>query len=302
MYRDALRAWTEYVPARPRLGEGPLHEAFRLYRGFRAGDLAELFVTDQRLYREGPPCDRSEAPFALDCPERTRPDRSMLGEAQKAWLVQGLQRSPAVWKVWANEVLMMQLRATLGYVALDAYNMDAWDGFPGEREAVLGAVRDAGVENLVVLSGDMHACLAGYLLDAYRDPPQEGRRVGVEFMTPSISSGHFRDRLEQDQPGLEARLTEAGVRVANPHFVFFDGQQYGYGILELTPEAATFTLMAVDKQEDRSDPTTRVLRAFRVTPGSLDLEDVTPRASPGRSGAPRVPREPPAAATAAATR
>jgi alkaline phosphatase D len=288
MYRSALQAWTEYVPARPQLGEGHLHEAFRDHRAFRAGDLAELFCTEERLYRHGPPCDNADSLLTPDCPERTDPARSMLGGAQRAWLQRGLADSPAVWKVWVGAVLLMQLRFTpeLAVGAGSRFNLDAWDGFVAERERILGGVRDAGVTNLVALAGDWHASAAGHLLDRYGEEPRAtGQRVGVEFMTPSISSGHFRDRLEAEGLGLEPAVSDAALRAANPHLAFFDGRAYGYSVLELTREAATFTILAVDKHEDRSDPATRVLRAFRVRAGTTDLEDVTAERAGARAAA-----------------
>jgi alkaline phosphatase D len=58
--------------------------------------------------------------------------------------------------------------------------------------------------------------------------------------------------------------------------VFFDGVHYGYSILELTRDAATFTIYAVDRDEDRADAARTVLRSFRVPTGQVAIEDVTP--------------------------
>jgi alkaline phosphatase D len=53
----ANRAWAEYVPAgvpyQPK--KEPLEE-IHIYRSFEFGNLAELVMTDERLYRDGPPC------------------------------------------------------------------------------------------------------------------------------------------------------------------------------------------------------------------------------------------------------
>ena len=52
----ANRAWAEYTPTgvtyTPKMG--PLDE-IRIYRSFVFGDLLELVMTDERLYRDGPP-------------------------------------------------------------------------------------------------------------------------------------------------------------------------------------------------------------------------------------------------------
>ena len=63
-----------------------------------------------------------------------------------------------------------------------------------EREAVLGAAYKAG-RNLVVLAGDTHNGWASNLRDA------SGSQVGVEFATPSVSSGGLETylKLEPEQ-------------------------------------------------------------------------------------------------------
>ncbi len=68
------------------------------------------------------------------------------------------------------------------------FNLDAWDGFPAEREALLTAAQQAG-KRLVVLAGDSHNAWSSRLTLA------DGRVVGQEFTTPSVTS-----------PGLERKL------------------------------------------------------------------------------------------------
>ena len=56
----------------------------------------ELILTDERLYRDPPPCGLDEAHRYLVpavpalCPERTRESRSMLGQTQHQWFVDKL--------------------------------------------------------------------------------------------------------------------------------------------------------------------------------------------------------------------
>lgn len=68
------------------------------------------------------------------------------------------------------------------------YNLDAWDGYFAEREAILGTAKEFN-RNLVVLSGDTHNSWANELKDMYGD------KVGVEFAGTSVSS-----------PGIEEYL------------------------------------------------------------------------------------------------
>ncbi len=64
------------------------------------------------------------------------------------------------------------------------YNLDAWDGYPAQREAILQTVR-AQNKRLVVLSGDSHN---GWFTNL---TTFAGQKVGVEFATPGVSSTGF---------------------------------------------------------------------------------------------------------------
>ena len=64
------------------------------------------------------------------------------------------------------------------------YNLDAWDGYPLQREAILQTVKAQG-KNLVTLSGDSHnAWFANVTTLA-------GEKVGVEFATSSVTAPGF---------------------------------------------------------------------------------------------------------------
>lgn len=65
------------------------------------------------------------------------------------------------------------------------YNLDAWDGYPASREALLASVKNLN-KKLVVLSGDSHNAWFAQLTTL------AGDKVGVEFAGGSVSS-----------PGLE---------------------------------------------------------------------------------------------------
>ncbi|GGW67318.1 alkaline phosphatase D family protein [Alishewanella tabrizica] len=68
------------------------------------------------------------------------------------------------------------------------YNLDAWDGYPRQREQLYAAAKALN-KPLVVLAGDTHNAWHSVLTD------QQGSIVGVEFATPSVSS-----------PGMEKYL------------------------------------------------------------------------------------------------
>lgn len=64
------------------------------------------------------------------------------------------------------------------------YNLDAWDGYPANRDAILTTVKNLN-KNLVVLSGDSHNGWFSQLTTL------AGAKVGVEFAGSSVTSGGF---------------------------------------------------------------------------------------------------------------
>ena len=137
------RAFIDYFPIRP-----PREEPGRLYRQFRWGALLEVFILDTRQYRS--------PNTAVDGPGKT-----MLGATQRRWLVDAVAGSSAVWKVVVSSV---PLSVPTGGRAHDSWsNANARGvpeehstGFAVERDAILRALRQRGVKNLVVLAADVH--------------------------------------------------------------------------------------------------------------------------------------------------
>lgn len=64
------------------------------------------------------------------------------------------------------------------------YNLDAWDGYPSQREAILQTVKSQG-KKLVTLSGDSHNGWFTHLTTL------AGEKIGVEFAGTSVSAPGF---------------------------------------------------------------------------------------------------------------
>src|SRR5439155_26582653 len=134
--------------------------AVGLYRHFRWGRNLEIFLPDERSFRD-PPASASAAcrdpqtgrpdPFPLlparirrsrfgiefDSPPPCRaiirdPARTMLGDAQLQAFQRDLARSRATFKVVLNEIPIMRLYV-LPY--------DRWEGYEAEREPLLAFIR-----------------------------------------------------------------------------------------------------------------------------------------------------------------
>lgn len=137
------RAFIDYFPIRP-----PREEPGRLYRRFRWGALLEVFILDTRQYRSP-----NTAPDG--------PGKTMLGPTQRRWLVDAVAGSGAVWKIVVSSV---PLSVPTGGGAHDSWSNagargvpeERGTGFATERDAILRALRQRGVKNLVVLAADVH--------------------------------------------------------------------------------------------------------------------------------------------------
>jgi alkaline phosphatase D len=130
----SIAAFFEHLPVRSVDGRG-------IWRSLRWGDIAEIFLTDQRSYRD-PTLDES-GPLGTSTEERPEildPSRSMLGPEQRAWLLAGLAGSTARWKVWGSQLMFWPWR-TLPRLpgqqrGAGVYlNLAQWDGYAA---AVLG--------------------------------------------------------------------------------------------------------------------------------------------------------------------
>jgi len=205
----AYRAAFEWLPRMtfPR-------ERHRIYKRMPLGGVADLFLLDARQYRTG---DNDNRP------------RRMLGDAQTAWLLAELQASRAGWKLIGQQVRV----ASLG--AEGAINRDTWDGYPEERDALLGAIEAAGIPNVVFLTGDAHVFMANLLspdFETFGDGSTR-RAAATEYVTGSVTS-----------PGRAD--DEAEVRRRAPWIQQYNGVAHGYAQLDLTRERLVTEYLAAE--------------------------------------------------------
>ncbi|RSS39882.1 alkaline phosphatase [Streptomyces sp. WAC08241] len=215
----AYRAYWEHQPLRrPQLPDGP---DMRLYRRLTFGRLAQFDVLDTRQYRS----DQAYGDgWQVPGPESEDPSRTLTGATQERWLVDGWRRSRARWNVLPQQVVFAERRdrPTAGF----KLSMDSWDGYPASRQRILAGAEAAGVENLMVLTGDVHVSYGLDLKADFRDPAS--RTVGTEIVTTSITSG----KDGADRPSNHDTLMRA-----NPHLRFFNGRR-GYAKVSLGRESA----------------------------------------------------------------
>ena len=210
----AYTAWWEHQPVRLSPPTAPDQE-YRIYRDAKWGDLLTLALLDGRQYRSDQACGDAVLNLEPACPENADPSRTMLGDEQEQWLVDTLTASAAQWNVIGNQVVMAN--ATLNGAVL---NYDMWDGYPIARERLLASLDTAGVQNLVVITGDIHLAAVAHLRN-------EDASVGVEFVTTSISSAGLIDPTLVD------------VLKSFPDLVDAELAHRGYSFHTVTPELWT---------------------------------------------------------------
>ena len=202
---SANRAWAEYQPVgtanlglSPNRGQvrydrdvqDPLEE-IAIYRSFSFGNLMELVMTDERLYRDPHPCgeETTDKYFTPGCDAIDAEGRTMLGATQKRYFLNRITNSPRKWKIWGNETMVMQLKVANTFLQegtdevfsgveqtnIDGVytSLDQWDGYQAERREI--AQRFSGTDNVVAITGDIHTFIAGYMKEDYDNPAKRVR-------------------------------------------------------------------------------------------------------------------------------
>jgi len=214
----AYQAYYEHMPLRrSSVPQGP---DMLLRRRITYGNLAEFNVLDTRQYRNDQAAGGGVDP---PNPEQRDPSRTITGEAQERWLLEGLSRSRSRWNVLAQQVFFAErdLRSGPG----EAFIMDAWDGYLGSRNRILGFIAERRIANPIVITGDVHNNWAADLKSDFDDPDLP--TVGTEFVGTSITSGG---------DGADTNPRAQGIIAENPHIKFFNGQR-GYVRCTLSPQS-----------------------------------------------------------------
>jgi alkaline phosphatase D len=171
----ATQAWHEWMPVR----ETPDRH---IYRAFEFGDLVHLLMLDTRIIGRDPQ-------VSTGTDESMAEDRQVLGSTQERWLFDELARTSARWTLLGQQVMMSQLQ--IGGVGI---NPDQWDGYPAARQRLFDAVKSSrNLQNLVVLTGDIHSSWANDLTDdlSTYDPETGAGALGVEVIVPGVTSPGF---------------------------------------------------------------------------------------------------------------
>jgi len=274
--QNALQAYFEWMPIRPP------RTPDNIYRDFHFGDLVDLFMLDTR--HTGRSLQLDPADFTTDVgvdvgaikAAAADPERTLLGETQKAWLIDKLTNAKGIWQVLGQQVLIgrMEVPATIlqdvpdsigpdGNGVLEAavaakqkdpaqrtpeedallahalpYNFDAWDGYDAEREEIFEHAGNLH-RRLVVLSGDTHNAWANQLRTA------NGKVVGVEYACASVSSPGLEEIVGLANDDQSASF-ESAQNILIDDLRYNNARNRGYMKVTFTPTSANAEWVFVD--------------------------------------------------------
>ncbi len=214
----ARQVYYEWMPIRDN-DEG-LH-----YRAFDLGSLASLIMLDERL--EG----RTEPAASYD---EISDDQKMLGTKQLQWFKNKLATTNNQWKIVGNQVIFADM--DLSNVWGSKVNLDAWDGYPSEKEEIIDYLRERDIQNTLFLTGDTHCSWAFDIRDDGGEP------VAVEIGATSLSSANIDSYTTVDS----AKMSEQRILEDNPHLRYTNIRDHGYVIITLTEQSGQADYYYID--------------------------------------------------------
>lgn len=271
------QAYYEWMPIRD---PGHGRSLLQYWRHFKFGDLASLITLETRhtgrskQYKWSGRLDDfagvADAHAFYDDVVGA-PDRNMLSAEMESFLETELAESARAgrrWRIIGNQSIMAKVRypelnepffedlrnelhrsgrtrldnvTRLGDLELPG-DLDAWDGYPAARERFYQLGKDAGVRDLLVISGDSHSYWANALYDA------DGESMGVELGSTGITSP--RNLLDLGLEGL-ARWDQL-LAANNKEVVWVDGRYRGFIRLDITHDRVHADFVTVTNVETRN--------------------------------------------------
>ncbi|REG96479.1 alkaline phosphatase D family protein [Flavobacterium aquicola] len=192
----------------------------------------------------------------------TNPSRSLLGTTQRNWLSQIVNSNTAKWQVLGQQVLMAKMYVPAEMLTAFGspdftsiltelvtikvrlqkndptltpqdiarvttvlpYNLDAWDGYPVDREVMYNAF---GNKKIVTLAGDTHNAWSSKLTK------QDKTEIGIELATPGISSPGFEVYLGNPSPQTLTAF-EGALTTLIDDLDYFDASRRGFILTTFT--------------------------------------------------------------------
>jgi alkaline phosphatase D len=205
----AYRAWWEHQPVR--LPASRDWANLSITRTLNWGALVQFWVLDTRQYRSDQAC--GDGTKQVPCGNWSDPTRTLMGDRQEKWLLDGISASHSRWQMLANQVMMAPLDSQPG--PGERHSMDQWSGYPIARDRLLGELAKRAPNRTIVVTGDIHSNWVNELRSSFSRP--DAPMIGAEFVGTSISSGGDGsdrwgpfDSLRDDNPHIKWQNSRRG--------------------------------------------------------------------------------------------
>ncbi len=223
----AQKAYFEWMPVRE-------NNDSDIYNSFSVSNLVRFITLDTRITGR----DKQDIdPYDTN--------KSMLGEKQLNWLFKQLlqaKKDNVQWIFITQQVMFAPLMLN-GKIL----NNDQWDGYQYERQKIISFIRDNNLNNVVIVSGDIHTSWAN---EIYADSLH--KFVIPEFITPSVTS-----------PSI-SKLKALGYKIfAKPklkHIKYIDLTHRGFMILHITENQV---IAEWDFLKTVKKPSTKILKTVK---------------------------------------
>jgi 3-phytase/alkaline phosphatase D len=210
LFRNGVQAFQEFHPIDPAVwqgtGDARTDGTASLYRTRRFGLDAQFFAVDARSYRDQELPDANPADpstWAAYIGATYTPGRTMLGLPQLNRLMGDLAQAQASGVTW-KFVMMPEPIQNLGVLAAS----DRYEGYAYERAMLLGFIKQAGIQNVVFISADIHGTLVNNL--TFPGGPG-GSQVQSGAWEISTGSGAYAAPFGPTVAGLAAALGLPGT-------------------------------------------------------------------------------------------
>ena len=294
--RASLQAYYEWVPVRD-----PVHEVDRqnYWRHYKFGNLASLITLESRhsgrseqiSLDQNLPNLRNKQ-LAQDFMKNVVgvENRNMLSKDMESFLSKELKESVDAgrqWRIIGNpsviakstspelkgsffNQLMSELQPQqqhklaelihLGEIDIPA-DLDMWDGYPAARERFYQIAKNAGAQDLLVVSGDSHSFWANALYDS------DNLAMGVELGATGISSPRSLMKLGEKAMKQYDELNMAH----NKEIVWADGRHRGFIRLEINHQSSHADFVTVSNVESR-EYETKIIHSVDIQKSQRSLK------------------------------
>jgi 3-phytase/alkaline phosphatase D len=191
LYVNGLQAFVEHnaiaPTAWPAVGDPRVDGRPMLYRSFKWGKDASVFMVDARSFRDAslPPVSNPFDPAEVTAfiTAAFNPSRTMLGYPQLAKLLGDLAAAQAAGVTWKFVMTSMPMQ-NFGPLAGE----DRWEGYAAERAYLLGQILQLGIRNVVFVTADFHGTIVNDVTAPNPLNPSQQLFTGMfEIITGSVA-------------------------------------------------------------------------------------------------------------------